>query len=89
MDLKAPIIIVPQEYRIIKTSCCSKQTAIFALDLGHFRIVSDLVNEETKRRISSKKSVGLTTEEIKELELLMFDKFSLDLEDLKVRLPFI
>ncbi|KAK7064233.1 hypothetical protein R3P38DRAFT_3417731, partial [Favolaschia claudopus] len=73
MDMNAPVIIVPED---VATHNCKH----LIIDAGHIAIESKLGDKEAIRAIHLKRNKQYNDEDYKQLESLMYDKFSLRLE---------
>ncbi|KAF7306925.1 hypothetical protein MIND_00485000 [Mycena indigotica] len=73
MDLKAPVIIVPEN---ITTHQCKH----LIIDAGHIAIESNLADPQAIRDIHLKRNKQYSDEDYKHLESLCYDRFSLRLE---------
>ncbi|KAF8216245.1 hypothetical protein K438DRAFT_1748990 [Mycena galopus ATCC 62051] len=73
MDLNAPVIIVPED---VTTHNCKH----LIIDAGHIAIESNLADKDAIRAIHLKRNKQYSDEDYKQLESLMYDKFSLRLE---------
>ncbi|KAF7347835.1 hypothetical protein MVEN_01541000 [Mycena venus] len=73
MDLNAPVIIVPED---VTTHNCKH----LIIDAGHIAIESNLADKDAIRAIHQKRNKQYSDEDYKQLESLMYDKFSLRLE---------
>ncbi|CAG8609296.1 9150_t:CDS:10, partial [Funneliformis caledonium] len=74
IDMNAPIFIVPE-------SCTKSDAQVVVLDSGHISVESNLVNKELFSQIQSKAkaSKGYNEKDYKELEPLMYDRFTVKL----------
>ncbi|KAK6464505.1 vacuolar sorting [Scheffersomyces coipomensis] len=72
LDLQAPLIILPLEPSNFKSP-------VAILDAGHISVVSDLVDKSKIEEIKAKETY--TDEDWEQLNTLMYDKFSLHLQD--------
>ncbi|CAI2166885.1 9593_t:CDS:10 [Funneliformis geosporum] len=74
IDMNAPIFIVPE-------SCTKSDAQVVVLDSGHISVESNLVNKELFSQIQSKAkaSKGYSEKDYKELESLMYDRFTVQL----------
>lgn len=89
--MNAPIIIIPMEwvnvaFRVTDISVSEKSCRHLVLDAGHIAVVSALANKDELREIQSKRGRQYSEDDFKQLEDLMYDRFSLRLEDTQVRL---
>lgn len=73
MDLQAPIIIIPE-------NISNKSSVHLIVDAGHLAIGSDLVPKKEVQQIYAKRNQQYTEEDYKQLEALMYDRFSVRLE---------
>ncbi|KAJ7254114.1 hypothetical protein B0H12DRAFT_1202424 [Mycena haematopus] len=73
MDLNAPVIIVPED---VTTHKCKH----LIIDAGHIAIESNLADKDAIRAIHLKRNKQYSDEDYKQLESLMYDKFSLRLQ---------
>ncbi|KAF7339474.1 hypothetical protein MSAN_02161700 [Mycena sanguinolenta] len=73
MDMNAPVIIVPED---VTTHNCKH----LIIDAGHIAIESNLADKDSIRSIHLKRNKQYSDEDYKQLESLMYDKFSLRLE---------
>ncbi|CAG8555201.1 10349_t:CDS:10 [Paraglomus brasilianum] len=69
IDMNAPIVIIPE-------SCIRKDAEVIVLDAGRISVVSNLVPKEVIAEIKSK---TVETYSDKDLETLMYDRFSVEL----------
>ncbi|KAK6198690.1 vacuolar sorting [Scheffersomyces amazonensis] len=72
LDLQAPLVILPLEP-------ANFQSPVAILDAGHISVVSDLVDKAKIEEFKAKEQY--TEEDWQQLNTLMYDKFSLKLED--------
>ncbi|TFK77101.1 vacuolar protein sorting-associated protein 13 [Pluteus cervinus] len=72
LDMNAPVIIIPED---VRTYNCKH----LVVDAGHISIESNLVDKEAVRTIHAKRNKKYTEEDYKQLESLMYDRFSLKL----------
>ena len=72
-DIHAPLIIIPEQIT-------SESSLCLILDVGHVSLNSELVDKETLRDIQSKQKTKYSEQDFKQLEGLMYDKFSLKLD---------
>jgi len=77
LDLRAPLIIIPESLIVKETNC-------LIIDAGHVSLTSDLVSKDDVREIQTKQNTQYTDEDYKKLESLMYDKFILKLESTQV-----
>lgn len=68
LDLQAPLIIVPENITLKKTTC-------LILDAGHISVTSQLVDKNTLKDVQAKQRQSYTEDDYKRLESLMYDKF--------------
>nr|GFD56427.1 hypothetical protein [Tanacetum cinerariifolium] len=73
LDLQAPLIIIPD-------SVTEKSSNCLILDAGHASVTSELIDKDTLRDIQSKQQQQYTEEDFRQLENLMYDKFTLKLQ---------
>ncbi|KAL0951191.1 hypothetical protein HGRIS_007919 [Hohenbuehelia grisea] len=73
MDMNAPIIIVPED---ITNPKCKH----LLIDAGHIAIESELADKQAIQTIYKKRKKQYNDEDYKQLEELMYDKYSLKLE---------
>ncbi|KAF7310912.1 hypothetical protein HMN09_00634500 [Mycena chlorophos] len=73
MDLKAPVIIVPED---ITTHQCKH----LIIDAGHIAIESNLADKQAIRDIHLKRNKQYSEEDYRQLESLCYDRFSLRLD---------
>ena len=73
LDIHAPLIIIPEQIT-------SESSLCLILDAGHVSLNSELVDKETMRDIQSKQKTKYSEQDFKQLEGLMYDKFSLKLD---------
>ncbi len=81
IDMNAPIFIVPE-------SCTKSDAQVVVLDSGHISVESNLVNKELISQIQSKASKGYSEKDYKELESLMYDRFTVRLSSTQVKKIF-
>ncbi|KAM9913092.1 hypothetical protein OXX69_001941 [Metschnikowia pulcherrima] len=72
LDLQAPLVIVPLDPR-------SWKSPVAILDAGHLSVSSELVDKGMIEKFSTKQNY--TDEDWGELNMLMYDKFNLHLQD--------
>lgn len=72
LDLQAPLIILPLDPSSMKSP-------VAILDAGHISVISDLVDKNKIEDIKSKENYS--TQDWEELNMLMYDKFNLHLQD--------
>jgi vacuolar protein sorting-associated protein 13A/C len=77
LDLQAPLIIIPDSVTKESSNC-------LILDAGHISVTSELVDKDTLRDIQAKQQQQYTDEDFRQLENLMYDKFSLKLQSTQV-----
>jgi vacuolar protein sorting-associated protein 13A/C len=63
-----------------------KDSQALVLDAGHISVESNLVNKEQLKELQSKRGKQYDEDDFKQLEDLMYDKFSLQLEATQVSL---
>lgn len=73
LDIQAPLIIIPE-------SITSESTLCLILDAGHVSLNSELVGKDTMREIQAKRTKQYKDDDFKQLEGLMYDRFSLRLD---------
>ncbi|TKA75457.1 hypothetical protein B0A49_05714, partial [Cryomyces minteri] len=73
LDLHAPLIIVPD-------SVTQQSSICLILDAGHVSVSSELIDKDTINDIHAKQKQQYTEEDLKRLEGLMYDKFTLKLD---------
>jgi vacuolar protein sorting-associated protein 13A/C len=61
-----------------------KDSQALVLDAGHISVESNLVNKEQLKELQSKRGKQYDEDDFKQLEDLMYDKFSLQLEATQV-----
>lgn len=66
-------------------SIAVKNCRHLVLDAGHIAVVSALANKDELREVQSKRGRQYNEDDFKQLEDLMYDRFSLRLEDTQVR----
>ncbi|KIY71623.1 vacuolar protein sorting-associated protein 13 [Cylindrobasidium torrendii FP15055 ss-10] len=74
MDMNAPVIIVPED---VTTSKCKH----LIVDAGYISIESDLADKEAINSVALKKNQKYDDEDYKRLQTLMYDRFTLKLQD--------
>ncbi|GAM87826.1 hypothetical protein ANO11243_058540 [Dothideomycetidae sp. 11243] len=79
LDLQAPLIIIPD-------SVTRQSSICMILDAGHIAVRSDLIDKDTLADIQSKQKQKYTEEDLKRLEGLMYDKFTVSLTSTQVLL---
>lgn len=72
LDLQAPLIIIPQ-------SITTKRSTCLILDAGHISVNSELVDKDTMKEVQSKQAQTYTDEDLRKLESLMYDRFTVKL----------
>ena len=72
LDLQAPLIIVPVSVTAVDSTC-------LILDAGHISVTSELVDQETMKKIQGKQRQSYDDEDFKRLESAMYDKFHVQL----------
>lgn len=72
LDLQAPLIIVPVSVTDADSTC-------LILDAGHISVTSELVDQETMKKIQGKQRQIYDDEDFKRLESAMYDKFHVQL----------
>ena len=72
LDLQAPLIIVPVSVTAADSTC-------LILDAGHISVTSELVDQETMKKIQGKQRQIYDDEDFKRLESAMYDKFHVHL----------
>lgn len=77
LDIQAPLIIVPE-------SITHESSLCLIFDAGHVSLNSELVDKETMRDVQSKQKQKYSEEDYRQLESLMYDKFSLKLDSTQV-----
>lgn len=77
LDLQAPLIIIPD-------SVTQKSSICLILDAGHAKVSSELIDKDTLKDIQSKQRGQFSEEDLKRLQGLMYDKFSLKLDSTQV-----
>ncbi|KAM7212439.1 putative vacuolar protein sorting-associated protein [Rhypophila decipiens] len=77
LDLQAPLIIVPE-------SITSKVSTCLIIDAGHISVNSELVDKDTMKDIQSKQKQAYTSDDLKQLESLMYDRFIVKLTSTQV-----
>jgi len=77
LDLQAPLIIVPD-------SVTKKSSICLILDAGHASVRSDLIDKATLADIQSKHTQQYSEQDIRKLESLMYDKFTVKLDSTQV-----
>lgn len=77
LDLRAPLIIIPESLTVKETNC-------LIIDAGHVSLTSDLVSKDAVREIQAKQNTQYTDDDYQKLESLMYDKFILKLESTQV-----
>jgi len=75
--MNAPIFIVPE-------SCTKSNAQVIVLDSGHISVESNLVKKELISQIQSKTNKGNSEKDFKELESLMYDRFTVQLSSTQV-----
>lgn len=74
LDLQAPLIIIPD-------SVTQESTLCLILDAGHASFNSQLADKATIQEVEKKQKQQYTEEDHKQLQSLMYDKFSLRLDN--------
>ncbi|KZS92954.1 vacuolar protein sorting-associated protein 13 [Sistotremastrum niveocremeum HHB9708] len=74
LDISAPIIIIPEDVTI-------KNCSHLVIDAGHISIESDLVDKQAVEEVRARRNDEYNEEDLKRLESLMYDKFTLRLKD--------
>lgn len=96
--MSAPIIIVPEEYvlsRLSYSDCLLTSSALdvsvtatrcqnLVIDAGHISVESKLADKEAIREVQGKKNRSYTSADFEQLESLMYDNFSVRLNDTQV-----
>jgi vacuolar protein sorting-associated protein 13A/C len=82
LDMNAPIIIIPED--VVDPNC---QHVV--LDAGHIAVESNLVAKEALAKIRAKEAQQYTDDDFKNLENLMYDRFTIRLEAAQVRLSLV
>ncbi|KAI9289370.1 hypothetical protein BC943DRAFT_349025 [Umbelopsis sp. AD052] len=77
VDMDAPIIIVPVDVT-------RKDAWALVVDAGHINVESNLAPKEAIDRVLAKQGMEYSEEDFKELESLVYDKFSIKLTETKV-----
>ena len=77
IDMNAPIFIIPE-------SCIKPDAQVIVLDSGHISLESKLVDKELISQIQSKTNKGNSEKDFKELESLMYDRFTVQLSSTQV-----
>ncbi|KAL9616260.1 MAG: hypothetical protein Q9160_008854 [Pyrenula sp. 1 TL-2023] len=77
LDIQAPLIIVPE-------SITQESTLCLIFDAGHVSLNSELVDKDTMRDVQSKQKQQYSEDDYRQLESLMYDKFSLKLDSTQV-----
>ncbi|CAG8448137.1 4681_t:CDS:10 [Diversispora eburnea] len=72
IDMNAPIIIVPE-------NCINRDAQVVVLDSGHISVESKLVKKSLISEIQSKIGDNYSDENYKQLQSLMYDRFSVQL----------
>ncbi|KAF8311204.1 hypothetical protein DL93DRAFT_2229838 [Clavulina sp. PMI_390] len=74
LDMNAPIIIIPEDVT-------SAQCLNMVLDAGHISVESNLADKAAIQEVHSKKNRSYTSADFERLESLMYDNFSVRLND--------
>ncbi|KAG2186183.1 hypothetical protein INT43_002621 [Umbelopsis isabellina] len=77
VDMDAPIIMVPED-------CTKKDAWVLVIDAGHINVESNLAPKEAIDKVLAKQGHEYSEEDFKELESLVYDKFTIKLTDTKV-----
>ncbi|KAI8340848.1 hypothetical protein BC941DRAFT_227149 [Chlamydoabsidia padenii] len=77
VDMDAPIIIIPE-------NCLEEDSPVMIIDAGHIRVDSDLANQELAEQFKSNHEKEFGPDDYKRLESLMYDKFNVELTQIKL-----
>lgn len=77
IDMKAPIIVIPE-------SCTKEDAQVVVLDSGHISVVSNLVDKDIIAEVQAKETKKYNEDDYKQLESLMYDKFTVNLSSTQV-----
>ena len=72
---------------ILTSSIKVRDSQALVLDAGHISVESNLANKEQLKEVQSKRGRQYDDDDFKQLEGLMYDKFSLQLESTQVSRP--
>ncbi|KKA27236.1 hypothetical protein TD95_004731 [Thielaviopsis punctulata] len=76
-DLQAPLIIIPLSISTPNSQC-------LIVDAGHINVASKLVDKDTMDLIQAKQRQAYTDEDLRRLESVMYDSFSVKLSSTQV-----
>jgi len=79
LDIKAPTIIIPLDP-------ISDDSAVALLDVGSLEMASELVSQTVLNEVKSKQALKYTADDWKRLESLMYDRFTIKLQDTQILL---
>ncbi|KAI9302632.1 hypothetical protein BJ944DRAFT_290009 [Cunninghamella echinulata] len=77
IDIDAPIIIIPE-------SCLLEDSNVMIVDAGHIHVDSDLANQEVAQSFKADTEKNFGPEDYKRLENLMYDRFNVELTQMKL-----
>ncbi|CAO3643748.1 unnamed protein product [Cunninghamella blakesleeana] len=77
VDIDAPIIVIPE-------SCLIEDSNVMILDAGHIHVDSDLANQEVAQSFKANTEKNFGSEDYKRLENLMYDRFNVELTQMKL-----
>lgn len=72
---------------LTKCSVSVQESQALVLDAGHIAVESNLADKDQLKEVQSKRGRQYNDEDYKQLETLMYDRFSLQLQAAQVSMP--